>query len=142
MREIHILLLEDSRGNVLPVRAALASLRLACKRHVVADGAQALDFMACMRRPGEAPCPDFFLLDLKLPRVEGHEVLREFPWHPGCATIPLIVVSPSVSLRDRLRASARGVDRYFKKPTNFEGFMHPGIIVKELTRASDPGESR
>jgi CheY-like chemotaxis protein len=142
MREIHILLAEDNSGDVLLVREALAAHHLSYTLHVAADGAQAVDFVARMGQPGEAPCPDIFLLDLNLPRVDGHEVLREFRRHPACAATPVVVVSSSDSLRDRQRVSALGVDRYFKKPTSFDAFMQLGAIVKELTRPSDPAESR
>jgi CheY-like chemotaxis protein len=142
MKEIQVLLAEDNRGDVLLVREALAAHHLSYKLHVAADGAEAVNFVARMGQPGQAPCPDIFLLDLNLPRVDGHEVLREFRRHPGCAATPVVVVSSSDSARDRQQVSALGVARYFKKPTTFDAFMQLGAIVEELTRSSHPGESR
>jgi two-component system, chemotaxis family, response regulator Rcp1 len=139
MREIHVLLAEDNRGDVLLVREALTAHHLSYTLHVASDGAQAVDFVARMGQPGEAPCPDILLLDLNLPRVDGHEVLREFRRHPDCATTPVIVVSSSDSPRDREKVSALGVARYFRKPTNLDAFLQLGALVKELTERADPG---
>jgi two-component system, chemotaxis family, response regulator Rcp1 len=140
MREIHVLLAEDNRGDVLLVREALAAHDLPHKLHVATDGAQAMDYVARMGQPGEDPCPDIMLLDLNLPRVDGHEVLREFRRHPECAATPVIVVSSSDSPRDRQQASTLGVARYFKKPSNYDAFMQLGALVKELIARADPGD--
>lgn len=141
MREIQVLLAEDNRGDVLLVREALAAHHLAYQLHVAADGAEAVGFVARMGKPGQPPCPDIFLLDLNLPRVDGHEVLREFRRHPDCAATPVVVLSSSDSVRDRQQVSALGVARYFKKPTSFDAFMQLGAIVEELTGRSDSRES-
>jgi two-component system, chemotaxis family, response regulator Rcp1 len=81
MREIHILLAEDNPGDVLLPHEALAAHHLCYDLHVAADGTAAVEFVTRMGKPGEAPCPDILLLDLNLPRVDGHEVLREFRRH-------------------------------------------------------------
>jgi two-component system, chemotaxis family, response regulator Rcp1 len=140
MKEIQVLLAEDNRGDVLLVCEALAAHHLSYKLHVAADGEEAVDFIARMGLPGEAPCPDIFLLDLNLPRVDGYEVLRQFRRHPECAATPVVVVSSSDSLRDRQQVSALGVARYFRKPTNFDAFMQLGAIVRELTGCAEEGE--
>jgi len=131
VRQIQVLLAEDNQGDVLLVREALAAHDIPHELRVAATGAEAMDFVARMGKPGEAPCPDIVLLDLNLPRVDGHEVLREFRRHPDCATTPVIIVSSSDSPRDRERVSALGVTRYFKKPTTFGAYMELGAIVKE-----------
>lgn len=141
MREIQVLLAEDNRGDVLLVREALAAHHIAYQLHVVSDGAQALDFVARMGKPGEPACPDILLLDLNLPRVDGQEVLQEFRRHPECIATPVIVVSSSDSPRDREQVSAFGVARYFKKPTNLDAFMQLGGLVKELAGEGDRGSA-
>jgi CheY-like chemotaxis protein len=134
MKKIHIALVEDNPGDVLLVREALAAHDVPYELHVSVNGAEALNFVARMGNPMEAPCPDILLLDLNLPRVGGHEVLREFRRHPQCATTPVIVVSSSDTVRDREQVRELGVARYFKKPTNFDAFMELGAMVKELTQ--------
>jgi CheY-like chemotaxis protein len=140
MREIHVMLAEDNRGDVLLVREALAAHHIPHELHVAANGEEAIDFLARMGKHGEAPCPDILLLDLNLPRADGHEVLREFRRHAQCAATPVIVVSSSDSPRDREQVSALGVERYFKKPTSFDAFMELGAMVKELAGQSIPEE--
>lgn len=112
MKKIHIALVEDNPGDILLVR-------------------EALNFLARMGKPMEVRRPDILLLDLNPPRVDGHEVLREFRTHPKCATTPVIVVSSSDTVRNR----ELGVPRYFKKPTNIEAFMELGAMVKEVTQS-------
>jgi CheY-like chemotaxis protein len=137
MREIHVLLAEDNRGDVMLVREALAAHNIPHELYVAINGEEAIDFVTRMGNPGEAPCPDILLLDLNLPRIDGHEVLRRFRGHPRCTETPVVIVSSSDSLRDREQVQALGVDRYFKKPITFDGFMELGGIVKELAGKFD-----
>jgi CheY-like chemotaxis protein len=132
VREIQILLAEDNRADVLLVREALAAHKIPHRLFVVSDGAEAIEFVARMGEPGEVPCPDIFLLDLNLPKIDGPEVLREFRRNPACASTPVIVTSSSDTPRDRQKVSTLGVSRYFRKPTSFAAFLQLGAIVKEL----------
>jgi CheY-like chemotaxis protein len=135
MREIHVLVAEDNRGDVLLIRHALSAHEIPYQLHVVEDGAKAIDLVARMGKPGEAPCPDILLLDLNLPKIDGPEVLQHFRRHPECASTPVIVISSSDALRDREKVSALGVARYFRKPTELKAFMQLGMIVKEVLAA-------
>lgn len=131
MSLLHILLAEDNRGDVLLVQQALVENGIQHELHVVKDGEQALRFVARMGKPGEPPCPDVFLLDLNLPRVDGPQVLREFRRHPKCTETPVIVVTSSDAPKDRGEMAALGVTRYFKKPTDLDAYMKLGAVVLE-----------
>lgn len=132
MRKIHVLLIEDNRADVLLITEALAEHAIPHQLHLAADGAEAIDFVARMGKPGEAPCPDILLLDLNLPKVDGADVLQEFRRHPQGVRTPVIVVSSSDAPRDRQNVGALGIAHYFKKPTDLEAFLRLGAIVKEL----------
>jgi CheY-like chemotaxis protein len=132
MSLLNILLAEDNRGDVLLVRQALVEKGIQHELHVVQDGEQALRFVARMGKPGEPPCPDVFLLDLNLPRVDGPQVLREFRQHPECTQTPVIVVTSSDAPKDRGEMAALGVTRYFRKPTDLDAYMELGAVVLEV----------
>jgi CheY-like chemotaxis protein len=131
VREIRILLAEDSRADILMVREALNAHKIPHELHLVVNGEEALAFIARMGKSDEPPCPDILMLDLNLPRADGLEVLREFRRHPGCATTPVIVISSSTAPRDREAAGALDVACYFAKPMSYEKFMQLGQLVKD-----------
>ena len=131
MREIRILLAEDSRADILMVREALKAHEIAHELHVAVNGEEALAFIARMGKPGEPPCPDILLLDLNLPRADGLDVLREFRQNPECASTPVIVMSSSNAPRDREGAAALDVTCYFAKPMSYEKFIQLGQLIKD-----------
>jgi chemotaxis family two-component system response regulator Rcp1 len=131
MNLLHILLAEDNRGDVLLVREALQEHNIEHELFVVQDGAQAIEFIRRMGKPGEANCPDLMLLDLNLPKADGTEILSEFRRHPQCSGTPVIVVTSSDAPKDRARAAEFGIAHYFKKPSEFEEFMKLGAVVRE-----------
>lgn len=131
MKEIRILLAEDSRADIGMVREALKAHKIAHELHLAVNGEEALAFIARMGKLDEPPCPDILLLDLNLPRVDGLEILREFRRHPGCASTPVIVMSSSNAPRDREAAGALDVTSYFAKPMSYEAFVQLGQLIKE-----------
>jgi CheY-like chemotaxis protein len=136
MNEIQVLLAEDNRADVILVKEALAAHDVPHQLHLVKDGEEAVDFITRMGTPGEPPCPDVFLLDLNLPKIDGIEILQEFRRHPLCVSTPVIVISSSDAPRDREKASGLNVTRYFRKPTTLDGFMKLGEVVKEVVLES------
>jgi len=129
---LNILLAEDNMGDILLVRRALEEYQVEHELKVVRDGGEALAFVAHMGQPGEAPCPDIFLLDLSLPKADGAEILKEFRKHPACARTPVIAVSSSDTPRDRAEMAQLGVDRYFRKPLDLNAFLQLGAVVREV----------
>jgi CheY-like chemotaxis protein len=116
-----ILLVEDNPMDVDLTRRAFA------KRHVVnvlefaRDGEEALDCIA--RWEAGHPLPVVILLDLKLPRVSGLEVLRQLKAHPDFCRIPVVVLTTSREDADVVAAYALGVNSYIVKPVEFEKFI-------------------
>jgi two-component system, response regulator len=99
--------------------------RLANRIHVVQDGVEALDFLFCRGafsgRSIERP-PKVILLDLKLPKLDGHQVLREIKNDPRTRTIPVVILTSSKEDRDRLSGYQLGVNSYIQKPVDFTQF--------------------
>jgi|HubBroStandDraft_6_1064221.scaffolds.fasta_scaffold86367_5 CheY-like chemotaxis protein len=127
-----ILLLEDNAGDILLVQEALQKHQIRHRLHVIRDGEEALAYVAHLGEPGAEPLPDLVLMDLNMPRADGGQILRAVRSHPGCAELPVIVVSSSDTLRDQARMAQLGVCRYFRKPLDFDAFMQLGAIVGEV----------
>ncbi|MBI3154437.1 MAG: response regulator [Burkholderiales bacterium] len=116
-----ILLVEDNPMDVDLTLRALARRRLANEVQVVRDGEEALAWIPRWER-GE-PWPALILLDLKLPRVDGLEVLRQLKQHPTLRVIPVVVLTTSAEHGDVQAAYALGANSYIVKPVEFEKFM-------------------
>jgi CheY-like chemotaxis protein len=116
-----ILIIEDRAIDIDLTKRAFAKRRLLNPIQVARDGEEAL---ACMDRwrAGE-PLPVFILLDLKLPKISGLEVLREIKKHPTYSTIPVIVLTTSTEDRDVEEAYKLGCNSYILKPVEFNKFM-------------------
>jgi two-component system, chemotaxis family, response regulator Rcp1 len=137
MRELEVLLVEDSRGDVLLVQEALHAYAIPHRIHLVIDGEQALDYFRRMGKSGAPPYPDVVLLDLNLPKIEGSEVLRVLRSYPECARTPAIIVSSSVSPDVREKVDTLHVDGYFRKPAELAAYLELGAMVKQVVdRAS------
>lgn len=126
-----ILLAEDSANDVELTMAALADHRLANQVDVVCDGAEALDYLyrrgAYAARP--AGNPGLLLLDLKMPKVDGVEVLRQLKSDEGLKTIPVVMLTSSREEGDLLRSYELGVNAYVVKPVDFADFM---VAIKQI----------
>jgi CheY-like chemotaxis protein len=120
-----ILLAEDSRNDVELTLAALAEYKLANHIDVVRDGAEALDYLYTRgAHAGRASGnPALVLLDLKMPKVDGLEVLRQVKGDPQLRTIPVVMLTSSREEGDLLRSYELGVNAYVVKPVEFGDFM-------------------
>lgn len=121
-----ILMAEDSSQDVELTMAALAEHRLANQIDVVRDGAETLDYLYCRGRyAGRTPGnPALVLLDLKMPKVNGLEVLRQVKSDPTLRTIPVVMLTSSREEGDLLNSYQLGVNAYVVKPVDFADFMH------------------
>lgn len=116
-----ILLVEDNPMDLDLTVRALASRRLANPIEVARDGEEALAMLP--RWDGGAPLPVVILLDLRLPRVSGLEVLRALKGHPRYGAIPVVVLTTSREDVDIQGAYALGVNSYIVKPVEFDKFL-------------------
>ncbi|HWM41260.1 MAG TPA: response regulator [Burkholderiales bacterium] len=122
---VQILLVEDKAGEAESSLRVLRESRAAHQVHWVKDGEEALDFLFCSGRyagrdPGAPPA--IVLLDIKLPKIDGIEVLRRVKGSQLRA-IPVVVMTSSTEERDVLESYRLGVDRYVAKPLALEGFL-------------------
>ncbi len=116
-----VLLIEDNPMDVDLTRRVFARRRLPNPLAVVRDGAEALDFIDNCRSGEQVPA--IILLDLKLPKVDGLEVLRRLKAHPRLREVPVIVLTTSAEDRDVHAAYRLGVNSYIVKPVDFEKFV-------------------
>jgi CheY-like chemotaxis protein len=130
-RFIYILLAEDNDGDVFLVRRALDKHIGPYRLLLAKDGEEALRILERVNADQSAPCPDFAVLDLNLPRCGGIQILERLRNTPRCAGAPVIVFTSSDSPQDKAEAFRLGANRYFEKPTDLEGFMKLGQLVRE-----------
>ncbi len=130
--EIEILLVEDNPGDVELTLYALRQNHLANPIQVANDGEEALDYLFARgtygKRALERPLK-LVLLDLKLPKVDGLEVLRAIKGDPRLKVTPVVVLTSSLQEKDLVESYHLGVNSYIQKPVDFDKFLE---VVKSL----------
>jgi two-component system, response regulator len=121
-----ILLVEDNPDDEALTLRALNKSKIANKIVVVRDGAEALDYLLCTgpyadRDPLDLP--QVTLLDLKLPKVDGLEVLRRIRSEPRIRMLPVVILTSSKEEQDMVSAYSIGVNSYVRKPVDFNQFV-------------------
>ena len=123
--EIEILLVEDNPDDLDMTLRALHKVNLANRIQVARDGVEALEFIFCTGPHAGRKIengPKVILLDLKLPKVDGLEVLRRVKADPRTKTIPVVVLTSSKEQPDVVECYQLGVNSYIVKPVDFEQF--------------------
>jgi two-component system, response regulator len=131
-KAVEVLLVEDNSSDAELTLHALRKNKLADQIQLARDGEEALDFLFCRgafssRRFERAPT--LVLLDLKLPKVDGLQVLRAVKSDPRTKAIPIIVLTSSKEERDLVASYRLGVNSYIQKPVSFRDFQD---VVKQL----------
>ena len=120
-----ILLVEDNLNDVELTIAALAEHNLANDIAVVRDGEEALDYLYCQGQFAARPAgnPAVVLLDLKLPKVNGIEVLRRIRTDDNLKLLPVVILTSSQEDSDKVASYKLGVNAYVVKPIDFHKFV-------------------
>jgi len=132
LNEVEIMLVEDNPYDAELTFRALKNTGLANKLLTFADGVEALDFLfgdGAYAGRNLAPCPKVIFLDLKLPRINGLEVLEKIRADARTKTIPVVILSSSQEESDIVRSYNLGVNSYMVKPVDIDKFFH---TVEEL----------
>lgn len=127
-----ILLVEDNEDHIVLIKKALKDAGIVNNIYAVTDGQEALDYMYHTGKytdETKAPRPDLILLDVKLPKVDGFEVLKKLKADPKYKTIPIIMLTTSARDEDIAKGYFHMANSYVTKPVNFEEFIKK---VKEI----------
>jgi CheY-like chemotaxis protein len=126
-----IVLVEDNPGDVALVREALYEYDIRSELTVLFDGEKAFELFDRLDRD-RMRCPDLVLLDLKLPKRDGHEVLEHMRASIQCAHVPAVIVTSSNAREDRDKATKLGATRYLRKPHSLDEFIQLGAVFKDI----------
>ena len=121
-RSIDVLLVEDDDGDVELTREALLYAEMKINLHVVADGLAALDFLEQRGAYKKSVRPDLILLDLKLPRMNGKEVLKVIKKNTRFQRIPVVILTTSSAENDISETYGLGANCYISKPVGLDEF--------------------
>lgn len=122
MKNVHILLVEDNEGDILLTVEALEEGRIANKIEVARDGQEAIDKLE--KNLKEQTLPDLILLDINLPKMNGHEVLERLKEAEGLKHIPVIILSTSSSEMDILKSYKNHANCFITKPVEIDEFVN------------------
>jgi len=130
IKDTKILLVEDNPDDIELTLLAFKQYNFSNEIVVARDGQEALDILFPSKEKSEkSKLPDMILLDLKLPKVSGLDVLKEIKTHPETRIIPVIVLTTSSEDRDIRESYRLGVNSYIRKPVKFEKFVE---VIKQL----------
>jgi Response regulator containing a CheY-like receiver domain and a GGDEF domain len=124
---VDILLVEDNPQDLELALRALQKAKIRNRIQVARDGAEALDFIFCEGNHHDRKIedtPKVILLDLKLPKVDGLEVLKRLKGDERTRSIPVVILTSSREQKDIVESYQLGVNSYIVKPVNFEGFAN------------------
>lgn len=123
MDPIHILLVEDNKGDIVLTTEALEEGKIANTLSVVRDGWEAIQYLEQKEGYGEATPPDLVLLDINLPKVNGHEVLKHIKTSEQLKHIPVIILTTSSDQVDINKSYQNHTNCYITKPMDVNNFM-------------------
>jgi CheY-like chemotaxis protein len=121
MKSIHILLIEDNEGDIVLTKEAFEDSKLINKISVIRDGKEAIRFFETLKDGAEKP--DLVLLDINLPKVSGHEILKYIKSDEKHRKIPVIMLTTSSSQKDVTQSYENHVNCYITKPIDIADFL-------------------
>ena len=150
MTPIVILLVEDNPDHVLIIKRGLAANNVINEVKVAKDGQEAMDYLLHQGEyadPAKAPRPGLILLDIKLPKLDGFEVLQRIKQDPALKSIPVIIVTSSDQEVDITKGYLEGANSYVSKPMQFSEFIEKvrklelyWILVNKLPSLQERGK--
>jgi len=138
-----VLLVEDNELDVRLIMRTAEETKLANSFEVIRSGSEALDMLRARAETDQKALPDLVMLDLSLPGIGGHEVLREIKAHPGLKHIPVVVLTSSAAESDVRAAYDEHAAGYVTKPVGIDGFLEvvkaiEGFFIEIVTLAPAP----
>lgn len=121
-----ILLVEDSEDDIALTLRAFEKQKLVNKIFVVRDGAEALEYLFCRGAHQDRPAadmPQVILLDIKLPKIGGLEVLKQIRENDATRLLPVVILTSSQEEKDMIQGYSLGANSYVRKPVDFVQFM-------------------
>ena len=129
-----ILLVEDNEGDILLTQEALYESNPETKLHIVRDGEAALDYLFKRGRYKNAESPELIILDINIPRKNGHEVLRTLKASKEYCMIPIIFLTTSTADKDIIDGYKNGVNCYVVKDFIFDDLNHVVVQIEQFWR--------
>jgi two-component system, response regulator len=118
-----VLLAEDNHDDIVAIRRAWKQAKIANPLFVVRNGEECLDFLyqrGAYSEPDTAPWPGLLLLDIRMPRLDGLQVLKRIRAEKGLRRLPVVILTTSKDEEDRLTSYDLGVNAYITKPVGFD----------------------
>ena len=134
MKEFQILLVEDNEGDILMTSESIQEYDPACRIEVARNGQDAIEKLQSYIDDPLLKKPDIILLDINLPRKNGHEVVAFIKNQPWLATIPVIILTTSSAPLDIQRAYQAHANSYLTKPTEADEFNKMVMALVEFWR--------
>lgn len=129
---VHILLVDDNATDLMIMREAFQNTLVEASLHTAKNGEDAMKFLRRVGDCAHAPRPDLIILDLNMPRKNGHEVLFEIKTDPLLLRIPVIILTTSQADEDISKAYAAHANCYIRKPVDYEEFEKVMTIIEQF----------
>lgn len=132
MKPVHILLVEDNEGDILLTKEALSEGKLSNRVSVIKDGWEAIQFLESQSKTQKENLPDLILMDVNLPKMNGHEVVRHLKSSPHLKHIPVIMLTTSVSPSDIAQSQQNQANCFITKPIQAGDFLKVVTTIEDL----------